>query len=439
MHSQPKRLNSCSAFFLLGRNSLRHGLGARHRRAVHALEIDTPATDQTGRSGTEVRFPIDLINEGNVRDTVGLSVVSQTASPRWGTSFETEDGMPMTEIDVDPQTTTTVYLVVSIDGEEELENSRVTVRVRNKDDPNGQDRDGDGIPDNQRQGTFLAVLSDRNFSMDLRLENTDTATTGSIILPPSGQQTVGMWVKNTGDGNDDAVFTLGGLEGIATRSMLVDGLPVTDALFVPKGYGIWSNLTESFVLDNETQEPLIETTYEGADNLRYTRSLVDNHVVREFEIYVELTLSVNPGAETGQGGLLEILVTSESNAADRSGLETISLEVSIVHERRSWKPVSVRNRHRLRSACRHPGDQHRQHRQHSQRDSSVCLRKPSRLVRYPRQRQPRLQTRKQRPDLHGQRGRNAVRQRHRTSTLRSRNGGHVQVYGFSGADRNRCA
>ncbi|MEC7509149.1 MAG: hypothetical protein VX965_08925, partial [Candidatus Thermoplasmatota archaeon] len=230
--------------------------------AVHALEIDTPATDQTGRSGTEVRFPIDLINEGNVRDTVGLSVVSQTASPRWGTSFETEDGMPMTEIDVDPQTTTTVYLVVSIDGEEELENSRVTVRVRNKDDPNGQDRDGDGIPDNQRQGTFLAVLSDRNFSMDLRLENTDTATTGSIILPPSGQQTVGMWVKNTGDGNDDAVFTLGGLEGIATRSMLADGLPVTDALFVPKGYGIWSNLTDSFVLDNETQEPLIEMTYE---------------------------------------------------------------------------------------------------------------------------------------------------------------------------------
>ena len=92
--------------------------------------------------------------------------------------------------------------------------------MRNKDDPNGQDRDGDGIPDNQRQGTFLAVLSDRNFSMDLRLENTDTATTGSIILPPSGQQTVGMWVKNTGDGNDDAVFTLGGLEGIATLSLI---------------------------------------------------------------------------------------------------------------------------------------------------------------------------------------------------------------------------
>ena len=152
---------------------------------IHGLEINTPATDQTGRSGTEVRFPIDLINEGNVRDTIGLSVVSQTASPSWGTSFENEDGMPFTEIDIEPQTTTTVYLVVSIDGEEELENTRLTVRVRNKDDPNGQDRDGDGIPDNQREGEFLAVLSDRNFSMDLRLEGTDTATSAPLCYRPT--------------------------------------------------------------------------------------------------------------------------------------------------------------------------------------------------------------------------------------------------------------
>ena len=41
---------------------------------------------------------------------------------------------------------------------------------------------------------------------------------------------------------------------------------------------------------------------------------------------------MNPGAQTGLGGLLEILVTSVSNAADRSGLVTVSLEVSIVHE-----------------------------------------------------------------------------------------------------------
>lgn len=300
--------------------------------AIHGLEIETPATDQTGRSGTEVRFPIDLVNEGNVRDTIGLSVVSQTASPAWDTSFENEDGMPLTEIDVEPQFTTTVYLVVSIDGEEELENTRLTVRIRNKDDPNGQDRDGDGIPDNQRQAQFLAILSDRNFSMDLRLEGTDTATSASIVLPPNGQQTIGMWVKNTGDGNDNAVFTLGGLEGIATRAMVAYNLPVEGELNVPRGYGIWDLANGTFVMDPADQQPYIGTDQYAAEQIMIDNGLMEGHEARPFEIYIELTISVNPGAQTGQGGLLEILTTSVSNAADRTGLVTISLEVSIIHE-----------------------------------------------------------------------------------------------------------
>ena len=299
--------------------------------AIHGLEISTPATDQTGRSGTEVRFPLALINEGNVRDTIGLSVVAQTASPAWGTSFETEEGLPFTEIEIEPQSTTTVYLVVSIDGEEELENTRLTVRVRNKDDPNGQDRDGDGIPDNQREGEFLAVLSDRNFSMDLRLEGTDTATSASVVLPPNGQQTIGMWVRNTGDGNDDAVFTLGGLEGIATRSMTVYGLPVDGELEVPKGYGIWDIANGVFMMD-ENGLPFLGSDQNAAEQKMVNNGYIEGYQAKPFEVYIELTLSVNPGAETGQGGLLEILATSVSNAADRSGLVTISLEVSIIHE-----------------------------------------------------------------------------------------------------------
>ena len=300
--------------------------------AIHGLEIQTPATDQTGRSGTEVRFPIDLVNEGNVRDTIGLSVVSQTASPAWDTSFENEEGMPLIEIDVEPQFTTTVYLVVSIDGEEELENSRLTVRVRNKDDPNGQDRDGDGIPDNQRQAEFLAVLSDRNFSMDLRLEGTDTATSASVVLPPNGQQTIGMWVKNTGDGTDNAVFTLGGLEGIATRAMVAYNLPVEGELNVPKGYGIWNLANGTFVMDPADQQPYIGIDQNAAEQIMIDNGLMEGHEARPFEVYIELTISVNPGAQTGQGGLLEILATSVSNAADRTGLVTLSLEVSIIHE-----------------------------------------------------------------------------------------------------------
>lgn len=300
--------------------------------AVHAMDVNVPATDQTGRSGTEVRFPINIVNDGNVRDTISLSVVSQTANPSWGTSFENEDGMPFSEIEVDPQGTTTVYLVVSVDGEEELENSQVTVRIRNKDDPNSQDKNGDGIPDNQREAVFLAVLSDRNFSMDLRFEATDTATTASIILPPSGEQTLGMWIRNTGDGEDEAVFTIGGLEGIATRSITAYGLPVTGELTVPKGYGIWDIGNATFVLDPTTNTPYLGADVNAADQKRIDNGLIDGYEAKAFEVYLQMTIRVNPGAETGQSGLLEVLATSVSNAADRSGLVTLSLEVSIIHD-----------------------------------------------------------------------------------------------------------
>jgi hypothetical protein len=207
----------------------------------------------------------------------------------------------------------------------------LTVRVRNKDDPNSQDRDGDGIPDNQRQGEFLAILSDRNFSMDLRLENTETATTGSVVLPPSGEHTFGLWLRNTGDGNDRALFTLGGLEGIATRSITAYGLPVGDEIAVPKGYGIWDLEKGMFVMD-ASGEPYMASTQNAIEQKMVDNGLLDGYQAKPYEVYLELTIRVNPGAQTGQGGVLEVLATSVSNAVDRSGLVTLSLDVMIVYD-----------------------------------------------------------------------------------------------------------
>ena len=299
---------------------------------IHGMEVQTTTSEQTGRSGTEVRFPLKISNTGNVKDTMALIVMSQTASPAWETWFENDAGMTFSEIDINPQTSTTVYFVVSIDGEEELENTRVTIRVRNKDDTNSQDLDGDGIPDNQREAEFLAILSDRNFAMDARLDDSLSATTTSVVLPPGGQFTIGIWVKNTGDGKDDAVFTLTGLEGIATRSLTAYGLPVDGELEIPKGFGIWNISKQGFEFDSG-----------GSVYLASTRNLAEakqtelfgespNYEVKEFEVFVELSIHVNPGAQTGQGGLLNFLVTSVSNAANTSGSLTITLDVSIVEE-----------------------------------------------------------------------------------------------------------
>ena len=57
-----------------------------------------------------------------------------------------------------------------------------------------------------------------------------------------------------------------------------------------------------------------------------------SHEARPFKLYMELTLTVNPSASTGQGGVLDLTVTSVSNAANRSGQISITLDVQIVYE-----------------------------------------------------------------------------------------------------------
>ena len=118
-------------------------------KEIHGMSGESPADDQTGRSDTTVQFPINIKNEGNTLDRYRFSVISQTAQPPWGKHFETENGEVVNEIDIPPQQTITMYLVVSIDGEEELESTRLTVRVMNLGDNNNGDDDENGVPDNQ--------------------------------------------------------------------------------------------------------------------------------------------------------------------------------------------------------------------------------------------------------------------------------------------------
>ena len=124
---------------------------------------------------------------------------------------------------------------------EELSFSRVTVLIINKDDfSHSTDENNDGVPDNQREFDFIAILSDRVFAMDVRLVDGGLdQRTGSATLPPSGSQTYGFWVRNTGDGNDKAVFDVSGLEGIATREITLYGLPVAGEIPIPVGFGVW--------------------------------------------------------------------------------------------------------------------------------------------------------------------------------------------------------
>jgi len=300
--------------------------------ANHGMDVFASNTDQTGRSDTEVRFPISIENRGNVEDTFRCAVMSQTATPNWATSFEDVDGYKFTEINIAPRTTTVVYLVVSIDGEEELDSTRLTVRVTNKDDTNSQDLDEDGIPDNQRELTMLAIQSDRNYQMDARLDDGGLdGRSGTTTLAPEGTKEYGLWVKNTGDGKDYAVFEINGLEGLATRTLRMNGIVVEDPIQIPIGFGIWNLSRGEFALD-QSGVPVTESSKNGAESRMLELDLMIGHEARPFEQYFLLTIIVNPNAETGDGGVLEIVVTSESNSANRSGRVTVSLDVQIIYD-----------------------------------------------------------------------------------------------------------
>ena len=299
-------------------------------QAVHAMSGETPADDQTGRSDTTVQFPIVVNNDGNTLDRFRFSVISQTAQPAWGKHFETEDGTVATEVDIPARSTITMYLVVSIDGEEELESTRLTVRVTNLGDNNNGDADEDGVPDNQLEFTFRAILSDRDFAMDVIIMNNadDLSRNEVLILPPGGTRSYNLKVTNTGDMTDEAIFDFSGLSGTATRTLTYRGMPVDGPISIPKGWGAFNETTGTFYYDGNS--PLLGSNEDKIFEKIVENGLVESHIPMPYYAIVTLEIGVNSGAENGDGGLLEVVVTSVSNAANRSGKVTFSLSVETV-------------------------------------------------------------------------------------------------------------
>ncbi len=298
--------------------------------AIHEMSGTAPADDQKGRSDTTVKFPITITNTGNTQDRFRFSVISQTAQPAWGKHFETEDGNIVSEIDIPARETTTMYLVVSIDGEEELESSRITVRVRNLGDNNNGDEDKDGIPDNQLEFIFRAILSDRNFAMDaLIINNADDLSRNEVlILPPGGEKSYNIKVMNTGDLTDDAIFDFSGLSGVASRQLTYQNNTVDGPIKIPKGWGAFNNTTGTFYFVGDS--PLLASTHDKIFEKIVDEELVSSHTPMPYYAIFTLTIEVSDGAENGDGGILEMVVTSESDTANRSGKVTFSLSVETV-------------------------------------------------------------------------------------------------------------
>ena len=307
---------------------------------VHEFEAISTAMTQTGKKNNEVKFPFEIDNTGNVEDSFRLSVISQTASPGWSFYFEDESGNRFTEVSVDERTSKKIFCVVAITDTDEY--TMLTIRVTNKDDSNSIDENSDGIPDNQRELKFTAFLTTRDYAMDVRLENGGLdGRTGELILAPGDDETIGLWLRNMGNGDDIAKIELTGLTGIATRTIYSTGLPIGDELAVPFGYGIWDENNSRFVTD-ASGVPYLENTADAAEEEMYfTLNLSQGHNVRPYEMYLELKIVVNEATLTGEGGNLNIVVTSKSNAANRSGTATVSLSVKKIFNLQIVQPNQV--------------------------------------------------------------------------------------------------
>jgi len=300
--------------------------------AVHGIKGSTTGDVQTGRSDSEVKFPMLIENTGNVEDQFRFYVKEQTEIPAWGVHFEEDDGTACGStctLNIPARTSMTVWLIVSVDGEEEGGN-QITTRVTNK-GASSNDADGDGMPDNEIEFKFIAYLSDRVFSMDVRMEDAFDGKSSSVTLPPSGSATFTLWVINKGDGNDEAQFTFSGLEGVATRQLIANGKQVDGTFSVPKGWGVWNTSLEGFVYDSEGS-PLIGSTKNKAEQVRVDHELISGHEVRPYEVRVYLVLTASSSSENGQGGLLEMVVTSTSNAANRSAKASVSLTINTIEK-----------------------------------------------------------------------------------------------------------
>ena len=325
---------------------------------IHDWDVEeTDIKNQTGRSGTMVNFPITLVNDGNIGDDFMFAVIFNTRST-WATHFM--DGQtPVTSVVVPAFSEKTVNLAVSIDAEgvgEERDSATLTIRITNSatpcpPQPQDCDEDGDDIPDNQRESSFKATLSNRNHSMAITIDEAWSHGYGEpgavqVILAPGGSVSVPVWIENTGDFTDEAYFLLSGLEGIGTRSLEYEGADLAQSGYqveVDKAFAAWNYLSNDYEADSEDSLAFHEVKNKrcdvtcaenGVEQWISVNSDNNSHETRVYKIRATLIITVSDGAENGAGGSATISVSSTKNTVQKS---TVNIPILV----QSIKKISI--------------------------------------------------------------------------------------------------
>ena len=305
---------------------------------------------QTGDYNDILVFPIEVENLGNNDDVFRFFTKQQRPSSggNWDISFTDPEDNSQTEFNIPARQTVVINVNVLVPDIGNYNNNDIIIEVTNLEDSNFDDDNGDGLPDNKAQFSIRAIKNNITYSMDARFGEGDYSSVtidnkaASVILAPEGVMMFEFWIENVGTPqvgpsgllrSDLAVIDINGLEGIASRQILIDGELYDESVPITTKYAIFNVTSQSYLVDDDG------TMYLGESVLGINAMMTSNNItaygneVRKFKQKVTVIVEVSPTAQTGDAGILEVVVFSQDNAADRTtGRIILNLEVQTIYD-----------------------------------------------------------------------------------------------------------
>ena len=305
---------------------------------------------QTGDYNDILVFPIEVENLGNNDDVFRFYTKQQRPSSggNWDISFTDSQDNSQTEFNIPARQTVVINVNVLVPNVGNYNNNDIIIEVTNLEHSTNADDNDDGLPDNKAQFSIRAIKNNITYSMDARFGEGEYSSVtidnkaASVILAPEGVMTFEFWIENVGTPqvgpsgllrSDLAVIDINGLEGIATRQILINGELYDGSVPITTKYAVFNLTSQSYMTDADGNLFLAESVA-GANAIMVSNNIsLFGNEVRKFKQKVTVIVEVSPTAQTGDAGILEVVVFSQENAADRtSGKLILNLEVQTIYD-----------------------------------------------------------------------------------------------------------
>ena len=305
---------------------------------------------QTGDYNDILVFPIEVENLGNNDDVFRFYTKQQRPSSggNWDITFTDSQDNSQTEFNIPARQTVVINVNVLVPNVGNYNNNDIIIEVTNLEHSTNADDNDDGLPDNKAQFSIRAIKNNITYSMDARFGEGEYSSVtidnkaASVILAPEGVMTFEFWIENVGTPqvgpsgllrSDLAVIDINGLEGIATRQILINGELYDGSVPITTKYAVFNLTSQSYMTDADGNLFLAESVA-GANAIMVSNNIsLFGNEVRKFKQKVTVIVEVSPTAQTGDAGILEVVVFSQENAADRtSGKLILNLEVQTIYD-----------------------------------------------------------------------------------------------------------